>query len=201
MSEREVIERLDRIAIANGEERRTFRPFGLADGMIFIVALGLGLALARPAIILIADAVRSDPRWRFQTLAGGISLIRMLNIVLLNFLFFLLPAFLIVRLRQPRPPLRSLIYQPGFIACALPVVIVLAALPLVALRLDGSARELISLVLQVVLVVSAPLAWIFLIATRRCDPEPSWIDRLGRILGALGIICTPAHFVLIRLPY
>jgi hypothetical protein len=84
-------------------ERSTGRPLSLADAMIFVVALGLGLALARPAISLIADAVRSDPRWRFQTLAGAVSLGRMLNIVLLNFLFFLLPAFLIVRLRRPRP--------------------------------------------------------------------------------------------------
>ena len=106
-------------------DQPTSRPLSLADAMIFIIALGLGLALARPAIILIADAVRSDPRWRFQTLSGDISLGRMLNIVLLNFLFFLLPAFLIVRLRRPRPALRSLLCQPGFVACAAPVIIVL----------------------------------------------------------------------------
>ena len=99
-------------------DRLRSRPFGLADAMIFIIAVGLGLVLARPAIVLIADAVRSEPRWRFQTLAGGISLIRMLNIVLLNFLFFLLPAYLIVRLRRPRPALRALICQPGFVALA-----------------------------------------------------------------------------------
>ncbi len=35
--------------------------------MIFVIALGLGLALARPGIIVIVDAIRWDPRWRFQT--------------------------------------------------------------------------------------------------------------------------------------
>jgi hypothetical protein len=172
----------------------------LADAMIFVIAFGLGLALARPAIVMIADAVRSDPRWRFQTLTGAVSLGRMLNIVLLNFLFFLLPAFLIVRLRRPRPSLRSLICQPGFVACATPVVIVLATMPLVLLPLSGLA-EVIGIGAQVLLVVAAPLAWLFLIATRRWNAEPSWIDRLGRILGTLGMLCTPAHFVLIRLPF
>ncbi len=182
-------------------DRPTSRPLSLADAMIFIIALGLGLALARPAIILIADGVRSDPRWRFQTLAGAVSLGRMLNIVLLNFLFFLLPAFLIVRLRRPRPALRSLICQPGFAACAAPVVIVLTTMPLALFPLSGLAGQVIENAAQVLLVVAAPLAWVFLVATRRWNPEPSWIDRLGRILGTLGMLCTPAHLVLIHLPY
>jgi hypothetical protein len=182
-------------------ERPKARPLGLADALIFIIALGLGLALARPALVLIADAVRSDPRWRFQTLAGAVGLVRMLNIVLLNFLFFLLPAFLIVRLRRPRPAWHSLICQPGFVDCAAPVVIVLATLPLALLPVSELAGDVIAIVVQVLLVVAAPLAWVFLIATRRWNPEPSWIDRLGRILGALGMVCTPAHFVLIHLPY
>ncbi len=54
---------------------------------------------------------------------------------------------------------------------------------------------------QVALVVAPPLTWLLLIATRRWHPEPSWIDRLGRVLRVLGMICTPAHLVLIRLPY
>jgi hypothetical protein len=181
-------------------DRPSLRPFGVADAMIFVIAIGLGLALARPAIVLIADAVRSDSRWRSQTLAGAVSLGRMLNIVLLNFLFFLLPAFLIVRLRRPRPALRSLICQPGFVACAAPVIIVLATMPLALLPLSGLA-ELIGIGVQVLLVVAGPLAWVFLVATRRWNPEPSWIERLGRVLGVLGMICTPAHLVLIRLPY
>jgi hypothetical protein len=109
--------------------------------------------------------------------------------------------FLIVRLRRPRPALRSLICQPGFVACAAPVVIVLATMPLALLPLSGLAGQVIEVVAQVLLVVTAPLAWALLIATRRWNPEPSWIDRLGRILGVLGIVCTPAHLLLIRLPY
>jgi hypothetical protein len=186
---------------ATGIDRPTSRPFGLADAMIVIIALGLGLAIARPALVLIANAVRSDPRWRFQTLDGAVSLGSMLNIVLLNLLFFLLPAFLILRLKRPRPPLRLLIGQPGFAACAAPVAVVLVVLPLSLLAPSGLGQQIIEFAAQVIVIAAVPLAWVFLIATRRWDPEPSWIDRLGRILGALWMVCVPAHFVLIHLPY
>jgi hypothetical protein len=67
-----------------------YRPFTLGDAMILIIALALGLAIARPGIALIVDAVRSDPRWRFQTFAGAVALGRMLNIIMLNFLLFMI---------------------------------------------------------------------------------------------------------------
>jgi hypothetical protein len=186
---------------ANDTEQSTRRPLSLADAMILIIALAFGLALARPAILLIGEAVRSDPRWRFQTLAGAVSLARMLNILLLNFLFFLLPAFLIVRLRRPRPALSSLIRQPGFVACAAPVAIVLGAMPAALIPLSGLAGQVIEIGIQVLLVAAAPMSWILLIVTRQWNAEPSWIDRLGRIFGVLGMVCTPTHFLLIRLPY
>jgi hypothetical protein len=183
-----------------GIDRPMSRPFGLADVMIVIIALALGLAIARPALVLIADAVRSDPLWRFRTLDGAVSLGRMLNNVLLNFLLFLLPACLILRLKRPRPPLRSMISQPGFAACAAPLA-VLVFLPLSLLAPSGLGQQIIEIAAQVLVIAAVPLAWVFLIATRRWDPEPSWIDRLGRILGALWMVCVPAHFVLIHLPY
>ena len=182
-------------------DRPQSRQLTLADAMIFIVAIALGLALAGPGILLILDAIRTAPHQQFQTLAGAVGLGRFLNIVVLNFLFFLLPAFLIVRLRHPRPPLRSVIRQPGFAACASPVAIVLASLPFALLAPSGLAGQVIEIAGQVLIAAAVPLAWIALIATRRWDSEPSWIDRLGRILGALWMVSLPAHLVLIRLPY
>jgi hypothetical protein len=44
------------------------RPFTLGDAMIFVIALALGLAVVRPAISLIVDAVCSDHGWRFGTI-------------------------------------------------------------------------------------------------------------------------------------
>ncbi len=177
------------------------RPFTLGDAMIFIIALALSLALARPGIIVIADAIRTVPQSHFRTLAGAVQLGRFLNIVVLNFLFFLVLAFLIIRLKRPRPPLRTLIHQPGFAACAAPFAFYLAALPLALLVSYGPARQAIEIGGQVLLAAAAPLAWVYLIATRRWGPEPSWIDRLGRFLGVLWMVCLPVHLVLIRLPY
>jgi hypothetical protein len=188
-------------AAVTDANRPMYRPFTLGDAMILIIALALGLAIARPGIALIVDAVRSDPRWRFQTFAGAVALGRMLNIIVLNFLLFLLPAFLIVRVKRPRPPFRSMICQPGFAACAAPVAVVLATMPFAVVATSGLAGQIIEIAVQVLSVGAAPLAWVFLIATRRWNPEPSWIDRSGRILGALWIIVLPAHLFMIRLPY
>ena len=169
--------------------------------MILIVALALGLALAGPAFVIIADAIRSAPRNHFRTLAGAVQLGRILNIIVLNFLFFLIPACLILRLRRPRPPLRMVIRQPGFAACAAPVAVVLAALPLAFVTPSELAGQVIEIGGQALAVAAVPLAWLSLIATRRWNPEPSWIDRLGRVLGVLWMVSLPAHLVLIRLPY
>jgi hypothetical protein len=182
-------------------DRPHSRQFTLGDAMIFIGAIALGLALAGPGILLIIDTVRTAPHKQFRTLTGAVGLGRFLNIVVLNFLFFMLPAFLIVRLRRPRPSLRSLICQPGFAGCAAPVVMFLSSLPLTLLAPSGLAGQVIEIAGQVLNGAAVPLAWISLIATRRWHCAPCWIDRLGRILGALWMVSLPAHLVLIRLPY
>lgn len=154
-------------------DRPKSRPLTLADAMILIIALALGLAMARPGIVLIADAIRTVPHKQFRTLAGAVTLGRFLNIVLLNFLFFLLPAFLIVRLKRPRAPLRSVIRQPGFAACAAPVAFFVASLPLALLAPSGLAGQVIEIAGPILLAAAAPLAWLFLVATRRWYAEPS----------------------------
>jgi hypothetical protein len=102
---------------------------------------------------------------------------------MLYFLYFLLPAFLILRMRRPRPPMHSLVRQPGFAACAAPVACYLTVLP------------------WFLVAAATPLAWFFLAVTRRWAAEPTWIDRLGRILGTLLMVSLPAHLVLILLHY
>jgi hypothetical protein len=176
------------------------RPFSLSDAMSLIIALALGLAVARPAIALIENAVRLVPQNHFRTMAGAIQLAWILNTIVLSFLFFLLPTFLILRLKRPRAPLRSIIGQPGFAACAVSVAVVLALLPIELLP-AGLARQIMEITAPVLMTTAAPLAWLSLIATRRWDPEPSWIDRLGRIFGGLWMVAFPANIILARLAY
>jgi hypothetical protein len=182
-------------------DRPTSRPFTLGDAMILIVALGLGLALARPAILEIAKALNSVSRNNFRLLIGAVPLARMLNIVLLDFLFVLLPALMILRLRRPRPPLRSILTQPGVTACAMPVAMFFVILPFSLLAGSGIGGEALEMAMQVLLIAAAPLAWICLLVTRRWNSEPSWIDRAGRTMGVLQMVCVPAHFILIHYSY
>ncbi len=173
-------------------DQRQRRPFRVGDAMILIIALALGLALARPAIFSLAFKIRSVPVNYFRTLGNALTLARNLNIIVLSFLFFLLPAFVIVRLKRPHAPLRSLICQPGFAACAPPCAVFLASLPFAFLGVPGPAGRIIDFSSRVLLTAAAPLAWVCLIATRRWNPEPSWIDRFGRVLGVLWMVSVPA---------
>jgi hypothetical protein len=168
------------------------RPFTLGDAMILIIALALGLALARPGISALAFKIRTVPLDYFRTSGAAVALGRTLNFILLSFLFFLLPAFLIVRLKRPRAPLRSLIHQPGFAACAAPCAVFSAFLPLALLAASGLAGQVIEIGGRVFLIAAAPLAWVYMIATHQWYPVPSWIDRLGRILGALWMVSVTA---------
>jgi hypothetical protein len=177
------------------------RSFSLGDAMILILALALGLGLARPYVILIANYIHTAPNMYFQTLDGSVSLGRSLNLIMLYFLYFLLPACLILRLRRPRPPMHRVVRQPGFAACAAPVACYLVALPLSLLGPFVPAGEVIELAGQILVAAASPLAWFFLAVTRRWAAEPSWIDRLGRMLGALWTVCLPAHLVPILLRY
>ena len=186
-------------AVVVGIDRRRSRPFTLGDAMIFIIALALGLALARPAIHSLALGIGRVPQSYYWTRAGVVQIARHLIIIVFVFLLFLLPAFLIMWLRRPRPPLRSMMAQPGFLACAAPVAVFLCSLPLYALAPSGLGQRVIDIGAQVLLVAAVPLAWVCLIATHRWEPEPTWLDRLGRILGALWMVTALAQFALIHL--
>jgi hypothetical protein len=181
--------------------RPTYRPFTLGDSMILIAALALGLAIARPAMAMIVDSIHTVAQSHFRTLAGAVQLGRVLIVVLVNFLMFLLPAFLIVRLKRPRPALRLMMDQPGFAGCAAVAAVVLVAIPLSLLAPSGAGQLFIESAAQILLPGAVPLAWVWMIARSRWNPEPNWIDRLGRILGVLWMVSLPALVVLNLLPF
>jgi hypothetical protein len=180
--------------IAGVSDKPQTRPFTLGDAMILVIALALGLALARPIIRSLAFKIGSVPPGYFRTPGTALTLGRYLVVIVLCFLYFLVPAFVIMRLKRPRAPLRSLIRQPGFAVCAAPCAVALATAPFAVLGASGLAWQVINVGVRVVLVAAAPLAWVSLIATRRWCPEPSWIDRFGRILGALWMVSAPVIF-------
>jgi hypothetical protein len=180
-------------------DRPQFRSFTLGDAMILIIALAPGLAFARPDIRVLARKIPLYPARQFLTAGVAVPLVKSVSMLMLKFLFFLLPAYLILRLKRPRVPFRSLIRQPGFAACAAPF----AVFPLVHIwgvlaPICGLTGEVVSIGSQALFVVAAPLAWVGLIATRQWHAEPHWIDRLGRVMGACWMVSTLALFVVLR---
>src|SRR4051794_17949500 len=165
----------------------TPRKANLGDAMILIVALAVGLALAlRPLSAMgewysmIRPAQRLDAgRW-WTTVARKMPpqflLIQGCVQVASCFVSPLIPALLVARLRRPRPGLRRIIRQPGFVAC---VALCLSALIVV----DGAYFDLVLMppMIGVLLPGITVLAsWIVLRSFRLWEPEAGWIDRLGR---------------------
>ncbi len=168
------------------------RRFTLGDGMILIVAFALWLALARSGLVMLFDAARKIPiarlltweDWQvylFGTPAWGAAFLTFGNALLLGSFTFLHPAFVILRLRRPRPPLRALIRQPGFAGCAAPMVVLLALMVISPVIYFGNIGLWAG-------VLATPLTWILLTVTRSWAPEPGWIDRLGWNIAILWVI-------------
>ena len=180
----------------SGHPPRHCRRFNLGDAMILVAASALGLALARMYLprffpsfggVAFGQLIGSTP-WS-ATLSRSDVLVTILVMVLGASILFTLCgtlAFLIVRLRRPRPPLRDVALQPGVVACwAI----------LIAFCVEQVAPSLL------VYPVAIPLAWAALAMSGRWRPEPGWIDRLGRLLGicwiATGLLATVLiHWVL-----
>jgi hypothetical protein len=114
-------------------------------------------------------------------------------------------ALLVLRLRRPRPVWRRLARQPGLMACLALVVawgcsVVFTVLHLIAV--DGfsieaaggqfadtfSWLEVFSKVGRMLGGFAVAICWSTLAVGGRWRAEPSWIDRLGRIVGVAWIV-------------
>jgi hypothetical protein len=101
------------------------------------------------------------------------------------FLFSMTPAYFLVRLRRPRPPLRMLLRQPGTVA----------GLAMVFGLFWGTGCLLALFPEKVDSMTAAPAAiggavavgWGILALSRHWQAERGWVDRLGRILGCIAI--------------
>ncbi len=103
----------------------------------------------------------------------------------------------LLRLRQPRPPLRSLAVQPGF-AAAFAVVVALL-INAVALRSIGDytplpfAYSMMATLTPGRISLSVASAWLALVLSGGWRCEASWLDRLGRVLGAVYVLYDIAY--------
>jgi hypothetical protein len=179
--------------------RSRHRDFQLLDAMILIAATAVGFAVTklydeRTGYHLISPAPDDHNELDVSTyLSWGLRL--MTPTVGMWTL-----AFAVLRLRYPRPRFRRLFRQPGMAGCAtvliVPPVFVGWKILGMMLRaegefvgqgigywLPGTCEESLFWVGSSVVAV-----WVNLALSRRCVSEPSWIDRMGRMLACFWII-------------
>jgi hypothetical protein len=176
------------------------RKFGLFDAMILLVGLALALATGVHLVPLLADAFtrlcgtalghHSGP------LANWPSFWKAIHDHLRNtlwygfqFVFALLlgftPAFLVLRLRKPRPPLRALLGQPGTVAVLAVVFGLFWVTGFIHILFPDWIDSLTGPAVTVGGTVA--VAWCILAISRQWDAEPGWVDRMGRLLGAAAV--------------
>ena len=171
------------------------RRFTLLDAMILLAGLALGLMVLRWI-----DAENDEIiLWSFSREAWSKENIKQPLFVL----FLMIPpivagltlALIPIRLLGPRPRLRRLACQPGFMASVTAAsTLVFVCLPAATvLSVTGQAvgQDVIleSFPFLVVIVGLAVVAsWMTLMLGRRWRAEPSWIDRFGRIMGLFWIV-------------
>ena len=176
------------------------RKFTMADRMILFAGCAAGIAWTWSYF---EENVREmvEIEWRFR-LHYLIDLAR-------PALASIGVALFVCRLRSPRPTLRRLARQPGTVAPACMILsfategaILLAGRALkpvvdrlwpIIPRLGGDAFTITysSLLWTFTTIDPGPIivaSWISLMAVGRWKPEPTWIDRTGRCLGACWII-------------
>ncbi|HEV3162745.1 MAG TPA: hypothetical protein VGZ22_01795 [Isosphaeraceae bacterium] len=182
------------------EATRT-RKFGLSDGMCMIIAIALAISGGSRLLEVLAGqcselcqtiAARNSPpyvgRPQFWWYYVGIYwscmvwyAFRIVEVLILS----LTPAFLLIRLRRPRPSIRAMLRQPGTVA-GLAVVFgyvwVTGWLHLLFVgRIDFVTGPAIAV------GGTVAVAWAFLALSRQWEAEPGWVDRMGRYIGAAAI--------------
>jgi Kef-type K+ transport system membrane component KefB len=177
------------------------RRFGAGDLMVAVAAVALCLTIARTLFPVFRMGLGGIPfdklsrllDWRgylasHPEVAGNIALFASLGLIVLCLVASL--AFVLMRLRKPRPSLGQVLLQPGMVA----VEGVLAGL----LVCVGLAVLNAAAVFGMLAISSAvPVAWAALALTGRWRPEPGWIDRFGRLLGVCWCVLIPVYLALI----
>ena len=171
------------------------RRFGEMDGMILVAAMAVASASILPAVgfLLDLDEEGVGPALQSGTLPGlGFKATQPLAAALTV-------AFLMIRLRRPRPRFPRLMRQPGMAAgiAAASAIMVGALMIPAAFALAGvpprwSLYRHWFLPIFTAAGYAAGASWIVLALARVGRPEAGWIDRMGRALGLYWIVASLA---------
>jgi hypothetical protein len=150
-------------------ENMSCRSFNLGDGMILIAALAVGLAFGKRAT------------WH-ENIPGLFSVPYAASLCLDS----LSVAVLLLRSRQPRPPLARMVVQPGVFACGTAVVcLIVSGIMGVLVGYDHTFWPVFEITATGGGVTSV---WLMFWLGGLWKPEKGWIDGMGRFLGGCWIM-------------
>jgi hypothetical protein len=172
--------------------QRIDRRFNLGDGMILVAALALWCIIdLRPWILCVSQALHrpsvSSIVPGVPPAAGSLAPIAPVGMAYvawsfvpasLGMAFF---AFVVLRLRGPRPAFRVVALQPGMVAFW--AMIISGGLGALFDAVRHSEGPTLWWTTFVPACMSLPVAWGTLKLTKCWEPETGWIDRSGRVLG------------------
>lgn len=173
------------------------RPFGLLDLMVLVVAFGT-------AFMILGEHYRNyrgpatPSTWRTENAIFAVANSTLMPLTL---------AFAVIMLRGPRPRVRGLLQRPGTAACmaaAAAILVMIARMWIKVYAMHRRKGEPFELRLLYHWIVSSHVrvgfavlgAWVALLLTRGWRPQPSWVDRSGRVLGLGWLALTLFHVLL-----
>ncbi len=171
------------------------RQFTLIDAMMIIAATATGLALDRA--VWLDTALWSEIRFWDGSVPRDFR-----SLVHIGVLLSVLPAAMLtvaalaLHLRQPRDRWRRVCRRPGMAACLAatsPLVIGMALVGCARLgKSDFTANLLLGYGLPLMAGGAVAAEWSLLVLNGRWRPSPSWLDRLGRLVGLLWLVSIAA---------
>jgi hypothetical protein len=169
---------------------RPIRRLTLADGLILIAAVAAGFGIAR---------IPRDAYGQTAAPGGDVSLFAIAIRSVYWASLLVMVALIPLRLMPPRPPLRLIRRQPGFIACA--AVLFGMAHTGVYFAINRIKQPTFWANIDALSLIASPsigslliTSWFVLAISGRWRAEPSSIDRSGRLLAIAWIVRYIIHF-------
>jgi hypothetical protein len=182
-----------------GPPMRRYRPLTIADAMILVSASAIGALILRsylPGFLHMAGSISSifPDRWglwqAWYWVQGPASCV----------VVPWMAAMIVIRLRAPRPNRFRLACQPGFIACLAVMASLLPGMLWYASIQHRPGFQLAGGFEQAWVCITRWTntavigGWLSLALSRRFRPEPSWIDRMGRVLGVYWLVSLLGYY-------
>jgi hypothetical protein len=182
-------------------EPTAIRNFGVSDAMFLIAGIALaisggsklvgalagqGIALCRTIVAYNSAFYVARPQvWRDEIEMRWSTVLWYGFRVLEVLVFSLTPPFLLVRLRRPRPSFRAMIRQPGTVAGLAVTFGYFWVRGWVDRFFPG--RINFDCVTGMAVGTTVAVTWALLALSRQWKTEPSWVERMGKLIGITAI--------------